>query len=99
MHNRRAAAAQRVKARKAVAGSLPAWLMRPAAALLSPALTAQYNAWARLGRVAAAECGSIITSIPKGSAPPASCADLRGIAVGTLPAKLYASLLESRVSA
>ena len=92
------AAAERVKVRKAAAGCLPPWLLRPAATQLAPALTAQFSAWRRVGRLAAAECGRIITPIPKGTAPPASCADLRGIAVGTLSARVYAAVLERRVS-
>ena len=81
-------ALQHVRARKAVAVPLPPWLLREAAVQLGPALTAQFSAWRRLGRVAATDNGSIINPIPKGSAAPTSPADLRGIAVGTLAAKL-----------
>ena len=52
-----------------------------------------------MGRLAATESGSVITSVPKGKKPPATCADLRGISVGTLSAKVYATVLERRVSA
>jgi hypothetical protein len=41
---------------------------------------------------------SSITLLPKGGRAPASPADLCGIAVGALPAKLYAAALERRVS-
>ena len=39
-----------------------------------------------------------ITNIPKTGAAPGDPAGLRGIAVGTQPAKLYAALLERRIS-
>ena len=90
--------AQRVRARKAVAGPLPPWLLRETAVPLGPALTAQFSAWRRVWRVAATDNRSIINPIPKGSAAPTSPADLRGIAVGTLAAKVYAAILERRVS-
>ena len=59
---------------------------------------AQFNAWRQVGQLPASDSISLITAIPKGSAAPASCNDLRGIAVGTLPAKVYASVLERRAS-
>lgn len=39
-----------------------------------------------------------VIPIPKGSAQPASCADLRGLAVSTLAATVYAAVLECRAS-
>jgi hypothetical protein len=41
-----AAVCQRVKGRKAVAGSLPPWFLK-AATELAPVLAAQFNAWVR----------------------------------------------------
>ena len=90
--------ARRVKARKSVAGSLPPWLLKAAVPLLSPALTAQFSAWGRVGQLSGNDGVSIINPIPKPGGDPNSCESLRGIAVGTLAAKLYACVLEARVS-
>jgi hypothetical protein len=92
------AMAKRVKGRKSVAGSLPPWLLKVAVPQLGAALTAQFNAWARVGQLPARDGVSIINPIPKPGADPTKCDSLRGIAVGTLAAKLYASVLEARVS-
>lgn len=92
------ALARRVRGRKSVAGSLPPWLLKAAVPQLAPALTAQFNAWGRVGQLPASEGVSIINPIPKPGGDPNSCDSLRGIAVGTLAAKLYASVLEVRVS-
>jgi hypothetical protein len=93
-----AADARRVKPRKAVAGSLPPWFLKAAASQLAPALAAQFNAWVRVGQLPATEALSIVNPIPKAGAEPGSCDGLRGIAVGTLPAKLFAMILERRLS-
>ena len=84
--------------RKAVAGSM-FWLLQPATAQLASMLTAHFEAWWRVQRVAASESVSHISPITKGSGIPESCGDLRGIAMGTLPAKVYATILEQRLSA
>ena len=81
-----------------MAGSLPPWLVKAAVPQLAPALTAQFNAWGRVGQLPASEGVSIINPIPKPGGDPNSCDSLRGIAVGTLAAKLFASVLEVRVS-
>ena len=52
----------------------------------------------RIGQLAASDALSIINAIPKPGAAPGSCDGLRGIAVGTLPAKLFAAILERRLS-
>jgi hypothetical protein len=90
---------KRIKRRKAVAGTLPAWFLKAAAAELAPALAEMFNAWVRVGQLSAAEAVSIIQPILKPGGDPGSGGSWRGIAVGTLPAKLYAALLEQRISA
>ena len=92
------ALARRVRGRKSVAGSLPPWLLKAAVPQLAPALTAQFNAWSRVGQLPTSEGVSIINPIPKPGGDPTCCESLRGIAVGTLAAKLYACVLEVRVS-
>jgi hypothetical protein len=93
-----AAQAKRVNGRKSVAGSLPPWLLKAASPQLAPALTAQFNAWHRVGQLPCRDGISIINPIPKPGGDTTSCDSLRGIAVGTLAAKLYATVLEARVS-
>jgi hypothetical protein len=89
---------RRLKRRKAVTGSLPPWFLKAAASQLTPVLSAQFNVWMRVGQLPANDALSCITAIPKPGAAPGSCDGLRGIAVGTLPAKLFAAVLEQRVS-
>ena len=89
---------RRLKGRKAVAGSLPPWFLKAASSQLSHVLAAQFNAWIRVGQLSAAEALSIIFPIPKPGAKPGDLDGLRGIAVGTLPAKLFATILEQRIS-
>ena len=93
-----AAHSRQLKNRKAVAGSLPPWFLKAAAAQLAPAIAALSNAWVRLGQLPAADALSLITAIPKPGAAADSCDGLRGIAVGILPAKLFACMLERRIS-
>jgi hypothetical protein len=93
-----AADCRRLKGRKSVAGSLPPWFLKAAAAELAPVLAAQFNAWMRVGQLPAADALSLITPIPKAGAIPGSFDGLRGIAVGSLAAKLFAMILERRVS-
>ena len=87
-----------MKPRKSVAGSLPPWFLKASAEQLAPVLAAQFNAWWRLGRLPPAEAVSHITAVLKPRADPTECSSYRGIAVGTLAAKLYAAILESRLS-
>lgn len=93
-----AAHSRRLRNRKAVAGSLPPWFLKAATAQLAPALAAVFNAWVRVGQLSAADALSLITAIPKAGAAADSCDGLRGIAVGTLPAKLFACMMERRIS-
>jgi len=93
-----AADCRRLKSRKSVSGSLPPWFLKAAAQQLAPALAAQFNAWVRVGQLPAADALSLITPIPKPGSIPGDFDGLRGIAVGSLPAKLYAMILERRLS-
>jgi len=89
---------QRTKARKAVVGPAAPWLLRPAAAALAPLLAAEFNAWRRVGALPFGDARSSIALVPKPGGAPKSPADLRGIAVGSLLAKLFAAGLERRAS-
>ena len=93
-----AAHCRQLKNRKSVAGSLPPWFLKAATAQLAPALASLFNAWVRVGQLSAADALSLITAIPKPGAASDSCDGLRGIAVGTLPAKLFACIMERRIS-
>ena len=93
-----AAHCRQLRNRKAVAGSLPPWFLKAATAQLAPALAALFNAWVQMGQLSAADALSLITAIPKPGAAPDSCDGLRDIAVGTLPAKLFACIMERRIS-
>lgn len=92
------AAIKRTPLRKAVVGMLTPWLAKAAEPRLAVVLAAEFQAWRRVGRLPACAAVSSITPIPKPGGDPSSCDSLRGIAVGTLPAKAYASILERRVS-
>ena len=91
------ALARRTPQRKAVSGPIPPWLFRPAVQALAPLAAAEFNSWTRAGRLPPGDAHSTIALVPKVSSP-ASPADLRGIAVGALLAKLYAAGLERRVT-
>lgn len=93
--------AQRTSLRKSVVGPLAPWLLKPACGQLAPLISSELNAWRRVGRLPLGDASSSLALVPKprkpGSGPPGP-ADLRGIAVGALLAKLYAAGLERRVS-
>ena len=90
--------ARRTPVRKSVVGPLAPWLLRPACQHLAPLLSAEFNAWRRVSRLPLCDARSSIALVPKPGGTPASPADLRGIAVGALLAKLYAAGLERRVT-
>ncbi|KAI3434647.1 hypothetical protein D9Q98_002712 [Chlorella vulgaris] len=92
------AVARHTPRRKAVVGPLAPWLLKPASQHLAPLLAAEFNAWRRVGCLPPADALSAIALVPKIATTPTQPSDFRGIAVGALPAKLYASVLESRVS-
>ena len=91
-------AASKTKSGKAVVGPLKPLVLRQAAPLLAPALAALLNACARIGSLPPAWALSAITPIPKADSNTNVCNGYRGIAVGTLPAKLYAAILDRRLS-
>jgi hypothetical protein len=59
---------------------------------------AEFNAWRRVRRLPRGDAISAIALVPKPGGAPSSPADLRGIAVGGMLAKLYAAGLERRVT-
>jgi hypothetical protein len=81
---------------KATMGSLKLNALAAASEVLAPVLAAAFNACWRVGVLPAtwALCG--ITPIPK-SGDPGDAGNYRGIAVGSLLAKLYASMLNRRL--
>ena len=91
-------ASARTSGRKAVTNCLPPWLLKACPTLLAPLLAAEFNSWQRVGSLPTEEALSIITPILKAGGNPQDFGSYRGIAVGSLPAKLYASVLERRAS-
>ena len=89
---------QRTPLRKSVVGPLAPWLLRAACPQLAPLATAELNAWRFVRCLPSSDSRSAIALVPKPGKPPTSPADLRGIAVGALLAKLYAAGLERRVT-
>ena len=69
-----------------------------AAPVLIPALTACLNACAEVGSFPNLWAMSAITALPKAGSDPTLCDGYRGIAVGTLPSKIYAAVLNNRVA-
>ena len=90
--------ASNAKPRKAVAGELPPWFLKAAAGHVAPLLAALFSRWWHLGQLPYSAAISILNPVPKPGGDPTSCSSLRGIALGTMAAKLYAAILEQRVS-
>ena len=84
--------------RKSVLGPLAPSLLRAALDSLAPLLLAELEARRRVDCLPSSDSRCDITDIPKPDTAPGDPAGLRGIAVGTQPAKLYATLLERRLS-
>lgn len=78
-------------------GFLSVEALRAAAAILAPAVAALFNACAQVGSLPPAWALCAITPIHKGGAV-TEPGNYRGIAVGTVLAKMYASLLNSRLT-
>jgi hypothetical protein len=57
-----------------------------------------FNACTRVGCIPACWAVSAITPVPKTDTAPDDCNANRGIAVGTLPARLYAAALDCRIA-
>ena len=91
-------AVRKTKIGKAVVGPLNPLVLRHVAPLLAPALASLLNACTRVGCLPPAWALSAITPIPKAGSDTNVCDGYRGIAVGTLPAKLYAAILDRRLS-
>lgn len=91
-------AVRKTKNGKAVVGPLKPVVLKALGPLVAPALAALFNACVRVGRLPPAWALSAITPIPKAGSDTNTCDGHRGIAVGTLPAKLFASILDRRLS-
>jgi hypothetical protein len=81
-----------------VLGPIKPQLVKAAKLELVPALTACLNACAEVGSLPISWAMSAITALPKPGSDPTTCDGYRGIAVGTLPSKIYAAVLEKRTS-
>jgi hypothetical protein len=92
------AAIKRVKNSSSVLGILKPQMLKAAAAPLVPVLVSLFAACVRVGRLPETWALSAITAIHKPGSNPLTCDGYRGIAVGTLLAKVYASALECRMS-
>ena len=89
----------RTKNRVSVVGPLKPPVLKLVRTVVAPVLAELFNACARIGSLPCSWASSIITAIPKTDTISKECGDYRGIAVGTLPAKLYAAVLDRRLSA
>jgi hypothetical protein len=79
-------------------GILKPQLLKASVAQLGPAMVALLNASVAVGQLPKIWALSAITAIPKAGSDTKTCDGYRGIAVGTLAAKLYGSMLDIRVS-
>ncbi len=91
------AAVRRSKNGRAVVGAMKPKLVKAIAPSISPVITALCNAFVRVGSMPFSVAISAITPILKHGGNPSCCADYRGIAVGTLLSKVYATILDSRM--
>ena len=82
----------------AVLGVLKPQLLKAAAEELVPVMTVLFNACAAVGKLPLLWSMSAITAVPKSGSNLTVCDGYRGIAVGTLPAKIYASILNNRLA-
>jgi len=83
--------------RKSVLGFLKLEFLKPIAPVLAPILAELFNACARLGRLPHAWALGAITPLLKPGGNPCDCGSYRGITVGTILAKLYATVINTRV--
>ena len=90
-------AIRRTRGRASVVGPLKPVVLKRVAPLLAPALVDMFAACARVGCLPWRWAISCISPIPKPKADTTTCGGHRGIAVGTLPAKLYAAVLDRRI--
>lgn len=92
------AAIGRTRNRAAVVGPLKPPVLKRVRTVMAPVLADLFNACARVGCLPGCWAVSAITPIPKTDVASAECSNYRGIAVGTLPAKLYAAALDRRLT-
>ena len=92
------ASLQQIHNGSAVLGVLKPRMLKKARHTLIPVLTKIFNRAVAVGQLPVLWCYSSITPIPKPGKDPKHCNSYRGIAVSTLPAKLYATVLNSRIS-
>ncbi len=85
--------------RKSVLGFLKLDFLKPVAPFLAPAMAAMFNACARLQTLPRAWALGAITPLLKPGGNATDCGSYRGITVGTLLAKLYATILNMRLTA
>ena len=91
------AALESLKPNKATAGTVTLGVVYPMMDTLVPIFTAMFNACKRLGSLPRDWAFCSITPIFKSGGNPTLCSDYRPIAVGTLPAKIYAKCLDTRL--
>ena len=86
-----------LRQRKSVLGFLKLEFLKPVAPVVSQILAELFNACARLGRLPRAWALGAITPLLKPGGTPSDCGSYRGITVGTLLAKLYATIINTRI--
>ena len=84
--------------RKSVLGYLKLEFLAPVAHILAPILAELFNACARLRSLPQAWALGAITPLLKPGGNPSDCNSYRGITVGTLLAKLYATIINTRIT-
>ncbi|KAH7617055.1 putative LINE-1 retrotransposable element ORF2 protein [Nannochloris sp. 'desiccata'] len=92
------AALKKVRNGAAMLGILKPQLLKSAIAEIGPTLLELLNASVAVGKLPTAWALSAITAIPKAGSDTRTCDGYRGIAVGTLAAKLHGSMLDIRTS-
>ncbi|KAG7668776.1 hypothetical protein KSW81_003798 [Nannochloris sp. 'desiccata'] len=91
-------ALKKVRNGAAMLGILKPQLLKSALAEIGPTLLELLNASVAVGKLPTAWALSAITAIPKAGSDTRTCDGYRGIAVGTLAAKLHGSMLDIRTS-
>lgn len=93
-----ASAIEMLQQRKSVLGFLKLEFLAPVAPILAPLLAELFNACARLQSLPQAWALGAITPLLKPGGNPSDCSSYRGITVGTLLAKLYATVINTRIT-
>ena len=84
--------------RKSVLGFLKLEFLKPVAPVLAPILAELFNACARVRGLPQAWALGAISPLLKPGGTPTDCSSYRGITVGTLMAKLFATIVNKRVT-